>query len=337
MALDEVRRTLSLTTNSPVVVEEYENLGATEATEIDHLSSEEKDFAKVTDNTKETNLPTVATTESEPPSIIPTTSNNQKTIQIIVKVKSVQAEVHAMKKRNYYLKYLNYITTAKKTHFSMLFEPNPDSQNYTVYDSLSLKAARRVMKRANSKGQEVYLLAPYVRDNQRFYCVGLKKKTSDGFKLKYSIKMEPEEADQFYKTFMKHNYQLLSERHMTISDRVYVTLGYVQSATKLVPVKRYRDLTYDSLMQRISEDEQLGYKLKDISRYYKNGKDNYSVLLVFDKTIFSGTYKRILSSRQAIKRTLTTFKNQGLYPSVIAPIKMVNREPYYLISLTANT
>ena len=323
-------------TYPPVVMEEYEHIGTTETTEVDHFYLEKEDSITVTDAAKVTQ-PTVTATELEPTSVVPTTStDNQKSIKVLVKVKSIQSTVRQMKKRKYYLKYLNYITSSgKKTQqFSMIFEYNPSAEDYTVHASLKLKAAQRMIKMANLGGHKVYLLIPYVINNEKFYCVALQKKNLNGPIVKYSIDMEPEEADQFYKTFPKLNYQLVSERHVAIGDRVYVTLGYVQSTSQTVLVKRYRDLTYSSLIQTISEDERIGYRLKDISSYFRNGKTYYSILVTFDNRVFTGTYKRVLRSRQKIKETLIAFANQGLYPSVIAPI---NAKAFYLMSFTANT
>jgi len=329
--IEEVRGTL-LSTYPPVVVEEYEHIGTTVATVIDRF---DLDLTTATDTAKAAQ-PIAATSELVPPSVVPTTlTKNQKTIKILVKIKSIHSAVQQMKRRNYYLKYLNYITSSKmKTQFSMIFEHNPSAKDYIVHASLNLKAAQRMTKMANLRGHKVYLLVPYVKNNQKFYCVGLQRKNSNGTMLKYSIDMEPEEADQFYKTFPQFNYQLVSERYVAIGNRIFVTLGYVQSPSPIVSVRRYRDLTNSSLMETISEDERIGYRLQDISSYFKDGKAYYSILLTFDNSVFSGKYKRVLRSSKKIKETLTTFASQGLYPSVISPI---NPKAFYLMSFTTST
>ena len=193
---------------------------------------------------------------------------------------------------------------------------------------------RAISATASLRNQIVYLLVPYTANNVVQYCIGLKRRKSGEPKALQTIGLKPVEADQLSSTYKKFNYQLTGERYVVIENQVKATLiyRYLQSTQQ---VKRYRDLSYTTLMSKIIAGQRSGYHITDLASYRLKGVNYYSLLLTENSNKLQ--YRWLLRSKQRARDALKLYMNKGLYPLAIASINLGYSEPYYLISLTSTT
>ena len=252
-------------------------------------------------------------------------------IKISLRERCIQAMGEQMWNKNYTLQYMNYAATKNNhTYFTTIYKYDPDAEDYSVQCSLSYDDTQKLFNKAGIKNQEVYLVVPYVLGDKELYCVGLKRRKSGELKLFHLFGLKPAEADQLHTVYKKHNYQLVGERYVAIGDEVKATSVYQYSQSTQQTV-RHRDLTYNTLMNRIVKGQREGYHITDISSYVVKGVARYSLLLT---TNFSKLrYKWSLRSRQRTKGLLKTFTREGLYPLAIVSTNLGYSQPYYLVSL----
>ena len=302
------------------------------------VSTDSTEKLEATKEGNHTNITTtnnsVNTTQSPSPtrqSATPVASRNQ--MKAHMKERSVQITAKKMFNRHYILHYMNYATTSNNnTCFTTIYKYDPKAEDYSVQCSLSYRHAQAILSTVVLRNQIVYLLVPYTVNNEERYCIGLKRKKSGDPKVLYLIGLNPAIADQLYNIYRRFSYQLVGEKYVSIKDEVRTTLIYKHSPTAQ-QVRRYRDLSYDTLMRRIIEGQRNGFHIEDTSWYTVKGVTYYSLLLTAN---FSEVrYKWSLKSRKRTKGTLKMYMKQGLYPLAIVSINLGYSEPYYLISLTS--
>lgn len=276
----------------------------------------------------------VKTTQPPSPTDQPTTPDAlHGPIKIHLKERCIQSMGERMLNKNYTLQYMNYAGSKKNnTYFTTIYKYDPEAVDYSVQCSLSYERIREIFNTANIKNQMIYLVVPYVVNNEEQYCIGLKRSKSGEQKLLHTVGLRPAQADQLYSAYKKFNYQLVGERYVVVGDEVKATSIY-QYSPSAQDIIRHRDLKYNALMNKIVEGQRNGYHIRDISSYVLKQVTHYSLLLT--KNFSQLRYKWSLRSRQRTKGSLKMFTREGLYPLAIVSANLGYSQPYYLVSLTS--
>lgn len=281
------------------------------------------------------NVTTKATQPPPPATHPPAITEAHSPIKIYLKEQCLQSMGERMWNKNYTLQYMNYATTTNNiTYFTTIYKYDPKAEDYSVECSLSHQRTRAILNMATVKNQIIYLLVPYVANDMEQYCVGLKKRKSREVRPLHAIGLRPATVDNLYKIYKKFNYQLVGERYVTIKDEVRATSIFRRLA-QATQVMRYRDLSYNALMSKITEGQRKGYHIVDVSSYTLRRMTHYSLLLTTNSNKLQ--YRWSLRSRQRTKGTLKMLTKQGLYPLAIVRTNLGYSEPYYLVSLTSAT
>ena len=303
-----------------------ENVGKVQTTKEEPQIDEEP-------QTSVTASPTVKT--NQPPTDQPTTPADtlHGPIRIHLKERCIQSMGERMWNKNYTLQYMNYAGTKKNnTYFTTIYKYDPEAEDYNVQCSLSYERIREIFNTVSIKNQMIYLVVPYVVNNEEQYCVGLKRQQNGEPKPLHTVGLKPAQADQLYNAYKKFNYQLAGERYVVVEDEVKATSIY-QYSPSAQEIIRHRDLKYNTLMNKIVEGQRKGYHIRDISSYVLKQVTHYSLLLT--KNFSQLRYKWSLRSRQRTKGSLKMFTREGLYPLAIVSANLGYSQPYYLVSLTS--
>ena len=254
-------------------------------------------------------------------------------IKISLRERCIHTMGEQMWNKNYTLQYVNYAATKNNyTYFTTIYKYDPGAENYSVQCSLSYKDTQKIFTKAGIENQVAYLVVPYVLGDKELYCVGLKRRKSGEPKPFHLFGLKPAEADQLHTIYKKHNYQLMGERYVANGDEVKATSVYQYSQSTQLII-RHRDLTYNTLMNKIVKGQREGYHITDISSYLLKGVARYSLLLT--KNSGKLKYKWSLRSRERTKGLLKKFNREGLYPLAVVRTNLGYSQPYYLVSLTS--
>ena len=306
-----------------------ENVGKVQTVKQEPQKDEEprKNQTSVTTSPVKTTQPPSPTNQPTTPDVL------HGPIRIHLKERCIQSMGERMWNKNYTLQYMNYAGTKKNnTYFTTIYKYDPEAEDYSVQCSLSYKRIREIFNTAGIKNQMIYLVVPYVVNNEELYCIGLKRRKSGEPNPLHTVGLKPAQADQLYNAYKKFNYQLVGERYVVIEDEVKATSIY-QYSSSTQRIIRHRHLTYNTLMNKIVEGQRNGYHIKDISSYVLKGVTRYSLLLSMNFSKLR--YKWSLRSRQRTKGSLKKFTREGLYPLAIVSTNLGYSQPYYLVSLTS--